>query len=264
MMAQERCFKLTIDAREKYLRALITEGGSVRIDTLDLGDVMCEYQDGSAWILERKTIHDNRRTNSHCTTCSSLSLSLSLSIYLSLSFSPGILPVRCEQDLTVSIKDGRWAEQKARLLCSGLTVFYILEGDFRNTDVLPYAAVVGAYANASLLEGVKVFRTLNIEETKFLIFTLAKKCQATSNTPTRALVSKRKKADSLENIWIRQLASVPTISESIAVAILQHFGTMSQLREALQDPRNFPPVPLSRGACLGKARIEKLRVVLLQ
>ena len=194
----------------------------------------------------------------------SLSLSLPLSIYLSLSFSPGIFPVRCEQDLTVSIKDGRWAEQKARLLCSGLTVFYILEGDFRNADVLPYAAVVGAYANASLLEGVKVFRTLNIEETKFLIFTLAKKCQATSNTPTRALVSKRKKADSLENIWIRQLASVPTISESIAVAILQHFGTMSQLREALQDPRNFPPVPLSRGACLGKARIEKLRVVLLQ
>ena len=129
---------------------------------------------------------------------------------------------------------------------------------------MPYGALVGAYLNASLLEGVEVFRTLNIQETKFLLVTLAKKCQATSNTPARGLVSKRKKADSLENIWVRQLASVPAISESIAVAILQHFGTMSQLREALQDPRHFPSVPLSRGACLGKARIEKLREVLLQ
>ena len=170
-----------------------------------------------------------------------------------------------KQDLAVSIKDGRWSEQKARLLSSGLKIFYVLEGDFRNVAALPYGALVGAYLNASLLEGVEVFRTLNIQETKFLLVTLAKKCQTTSNTPARGLVSKRKKADSLENIWIRQLASVPTISESIAVAILQHFGTMSQLREALQDPRqNFPSVPLSRGTCLGKARIEKLRVVLLQ
>ena len=170
-----------------------------------------------------------------------------------------------KQDLAVSIKDGRWSEQKARLLSSGLKIFYVLEGDFRNVAALPYSALVGAYLNASLLEGVEVFRTLNIQETKFLICTLAKKCQTNSNTPARGLVSKRKKENSLENIWIRQLACVPTISESIAVAILQHFGTMSQLREALQDPRqNFPSVPLSRGTCLGKARIEKLREVLLQ
>ena len=151
-MAQECCYKLTIDAREKYLKALITEGGSVRIDTLDLGDVMCEYQDGSAWILERKTIHDSRRT------IIQIAPPVHLCLSFSLSFS-GIFPMRCEQDLAVSIKDGRWAEQKARLLCSGMTVFYILEGDFRNADALPYGALVGAYVNASLLEGVRVFRT---------------------------------------------------------------------------------------------------------
>ena len=172
--------------------------------------------------------------------------------------------MRRKQDLAVSIKDGRWAEQKARLLCSGLTVFYILEGDFRNADVLPYGALVGAYANASLLEGVTVFRTLNIEETKFLIFTLAKKCQSSSKTPSRGLVSKRKKETSLENIWVRQLACIPTISENIASAILSHFGTVANIREALQRPRDFPQVPLSRGMCLGRARVDKLREVLLQ
>ena len=98
-----------------------------------------------------------------------------------------------KQDLAVSIKDGRWSEQKARLLSSGLKIFYVLEGDFRNVAALPYGALVGAYLNASLLEGVEVFRTLNIQETKFLLVTLAKKCQATSSTPARGLVSSERR-----------------------------------------------------------------------
>ena len=65
-----------------------------------------------------------------------------------------------KQDLAVSIKDGRWSEQKARLLSSGLKIFYVLEGDFRNVAALPYGALVGAYLNASLLEGVEAFRTV--------------------------------------------------------------------------------------------------------
>ena len=136
-------------------------------------------------------------------------------------------------------------------MCSGMTIFYVLEGDFRNADVLPYGALLGAYTNASLLEGVKVFRTSSIEETKFLIFTLARKCQATSKTPSQGLVSKRKKESSLENIWVRQLACIPTISESIATAILRHFGTLANIREALQQPLHFPkiPQPEATGMC---------------
>ena len=85
-----------------------------------------------------------------------------------------------------SIKDGRWEEQKDRLLNSEYKVFYILEGDFRNVQgCLPYGALFGAYVNASLLEGVAVFRTLNIDETKYLIVSLAKKCQTIPKIPSR-------------------------------------------------------------------------------
>jgi ERCC4-type nuclease len=129
---------------------------------------------------------------------------------------------------------------------------------------LPYGALFGAYANASLLEGVAVLRTVNIEETKYLIVSLAKKCQTMSKHPSRGLASKRKKDGDVETIWIRQLTCVPTISESIAVALLKHFGTLSGLREALRGPASFPVVPLSRSASLGKARIAKLAEVLLQ
>ena len=168
------------------------------------------------------------------------------------------------QDLAVSIKDGRWEEQKDRLLKSEYKVFYILEGDFRDVKgCLPYGALFGAYTNASLLDGVVVFRTLNIEETKYLIVSLANKCQTISKTPLRGLVSKRKKDGDTENIWVRQLTCVPTISESIAVVLLKHFGSMSSLREALQEQHSFPKVPLSRSVSLGKARIAKLAEVLL-
>ena len=54
-MAQE--YTLFIDARERNLADLFGHG-AVSISTLDLGDVRCEYADGSSWILERKTAAD--------------------------------------------------------------------------------------------------------------------------------------------------------------------------------------------------------------
>ena len=51
-MAQE--YTLFIDARERNLADLFCHG-AVSVVTLDLGDVRCEYGDGSLWILERKT-----------------------------------------------------------------------------------------------------------------------------------------------------------------------------------------------------------------
>ena len=50
-------FTLFIDARELNLADLIGHG-AVNVVTLDLGDVRCEYADGTSWILERKTAAD--------------------------------------------------------------------------------------------------------------------------------------------------------------------------------------------------------------
>ena len=54
-MAQE--YTLFIDARERHLADLFGHG-AVSVVTLDLGDVRCDYADGSSWILERKTAAD--------------------------------------------------------------------------------------------------------------------------------------------------------------------------------------------------------------
>ena len=74
--------------------------GGVQAETLELGDVLCKYPHGSCWVAERKTT----------------------------------------QDLAHSIKDGRWDEQKSRLASCGLHVFYILEGDFKGVEGLPYGS----------------------------------------------------------------------------------------------------------------------------
>ena len=72
--------RLVVDSRERQLIKLL--GGSVDVRTLDVGDVLCQHEDGSGWVAERKTTND----------------------------------------LAASLRDGRWAEQRDRLYKSGLTV----------------------------------------------------------------------------------------------------------------------------------------------
>jgi len=217
-------FELIVDKRERHLLALFGDGG-VPAQTLELGDVLCKYQDGSCWIVERKST----------------------------------------QDFARSILDGRWDEQRARLASSGLHIFYILEGDFKGVEGLPYGALVGAYTNLLLHPSITtVLRTASIHETKFVLTQLAQKCQGVAKPmPLGVLSSKRKKEDDVRNIWIRQFACIPTISEHIAATLIDHFESMAALREALSNPETFPIVQLSRNACLGKKRIAKLATILL-
>ena len=55
IMAQGE-YRLVVDARERELMSLFA--GAVQIRTLDVGDVLCEYGDGTSWVVERKTAAD--------------------------------------------------------------------------------------------------------------------------------------------------------------------------------------------------------------
>ena len=45
---------LIIDARERKLIKQFA-ADQVVVETLDVGDILCKYEDGSGWIAERKT-----------------------------------------------------------------------------------------------------------------------------------------------------------------------------------------------------------------
>jgi len=82
---------LSLDHRESGLiRAL--GNFQHKVKTLAVGDLMCEYENGSMWIGERK----------------------------------------CANDLAKSITTGHWREQVGRLHASGCRIFYLIEGDLRN------------------------------------------------------------------------------------------------------------------------------------
>ena len=45
---------LIVDARERKLIKLFA-ADQIVVETLDVGDILCKYEDGSGWIAERKT-----------------------------------------------------------------------------------------------------------------------------------------------------------------------------------------------------------------
>ena len=56
IIAQSDENRLAVDARERELVSLFA--GAVEIRTLDVGDVLCKYADGTSWVAERKTAAD--------------------------------------------------------------------------------------------------------------------------------------------------------------------------------------------------------------
>ena len=163
-------------------------------------------------------------------------------------------------DLANGIKTGRWREQQSRLFAAGSPVF-IIEGDLRNTS-LPYKSMLGAVVNCELRDTARVFRTWDVNETAHLLTHLVQKMPVVPGTPTCFGTSKRKRDSDPTVVWMRQLMCIPTISEKIARKLLNEFGSLSQLQDALRSDE-FPSIRLDERACLGKARRDKLAEYLL-
>ena len=197
-------------------RALIKLLPEAKVDTLALGDIVCHSAENViAFICERKTVEDVAR----------------------------------------SLIDGRWNEQKARLLDSGAKVLIVVEGDFR-CAWLPCDRLIAACAAATVRDGCPVVRTLSISETALTLKHLAAKaCALTAPSPTLG-VAKRKRDE--ENIFVRMLMCIPSFSESVARAVAEQFHSVGCLRAALQDLKSFPRIRISSTALLGKARIKRL------
>ena len=212
---------LSVDARERLLIEVLQRYGVTHtVKTLPVGDIICEYDDGTTWVAERKRA----------------------------------------DDLANGIKTGRWREQQSRMFAAGSPIF-IIEGDLRNTS-LPYKSMLGAVVNCELLNTAHVFRTWDINETAHLLAQLVQKMPAVPGAPTGFGTSKRKRDSNTHVCWMRQLMCVPSISERVARKLLEEFGSLSQLQDALRSDE-FPSMRLGERACIGQARRDKLAEYLL-
>jgi len=164
-------------------------------------------------------------------------------------------------DMISSMRDGRYREQKARLLdnVSSCDIAYVIEGDSlceclcRNDK-----AVSSAYFNMVFRDDIHIFFTRSVHETSLFLLSLSAKMlgkpgnyvskhKAMSGTEemsmapaakdyTACLKLKSKKNHNItpDNCFILQLAQVPSISNVIAKNIVKFYPTIGLLLDAMR------------------------------
>ena len=216
---------LVIDYREHKVREVYDgeEGIDFVVESLPVGDFKATYESDleKTWLCERKTVHD----------------------------------------LGASIKSGRWTDQISRLVASGHRIVIIIEGNIREGS-LPQKSLMGALVNASMRKCFTVYRTWDYYETAFLLKTLVDKMASWGSIgpplSSGLEISKRKRDGDERNCQIRMLCCIPSVSETVATALLDHFGDLSSIQRALSSNDKFPRISLGK-TTVGKARVSILR-----
>jgi len=158
-------------------------------------------------------------------------------------------------DLVGSMHDGRYREQKARMLANiaPQNVSYIVEGDSICQSVHRGSkSVSSAYFNMIFRDGVHLFFTRDVPETAFLLLALCAKMEdkpanyspiessstvsAANRDYTSCLKLKSKKNHNItpDNCFILQLAQVPSVSHVIAKNIVTIYPTIGHLVDGMR------------------------------
>jgi len=201
--------ELVVDNREHHLIEKLKGLCEVKVETLDIGDILFREGDETILIVERKTI----------------------------------------ADLKASICDGRAREQKARLLHCGIPIhriMYLIEGNMdmplnKRVSGIPVSTLLGSLINTQLRDGLKVYKTGSLQETAVYIQKLLDKLvhdrdkyfkQAECMTAGKysATLKKKKKSNMTPEVWIiNQLSLIPGITEKVAAQIVTKYPTATSL-----------------------------------
>jgi ERCC4-type nuclease len=198
-------WECVLDCRERSLQALWEEDRVPlsSVAALDLGDVaFLDASGATRLILERKT----------------------------------------NADLAASIQDGRWAEQKTRILSNrnGAHVVYVIEGpSCADHDPRWITCVL----SAQLFDGFAVISSPNLKGTFEVVAKLWAKMTDPDGEwgvpPAPVPISclpvgrAKKKSDNYTplEIWTSQLACIPRVSLEMAAKIVEVYPTLSDLQE---------------------------------
>jgi crossover junction endonuclease MUS81 len=216
--------EIIIDNRENSLIKLLEENKIVFIKkNLEIGDIQFIENDKIIYILERKTIND----------------------------------------LGASIKDGRYKEQKMRLLSNhNNNIYYIIEGNIDKCNTLNRKALLGSIINMSFRDNIKIISSNNIKDTYDIIIQIQKKyndgkfkkIETTQDNYISSIKTNKKENMNKELCNIIQLATIPGVSQNISKIIMEKYGSMSNLIEEYKKTDNLLLADIS----LGKRKIGKV------
>ena len=172
-----------------------------------------------------------------------------------------ILERKTMKDLAASIKDGRYKEQKARMLANkqpNMVLIYIIEGYMERQDMkdekvngIAITTLISSMLNSMIRDNIYVYKTFTHQETCKTLQVLYNKLlnHPESFIPEKILllpkqpvqakiedfnyseVIKLKKKDNLtpEVCFITQLSQIPRISNNTAKQIVTKYKTIVQL-----------------------------------
>jgi ERCC4-type nuclease len=228
---------LKIDHRETKIKALLPsnieeEKGAPVFENLTFGDFQILDKEGNVvFLFERKTL----------------------------------------DDLSSSIKDGRYKNQKAR--CSQVyhvsQMYYIIEGNFRfksKTSSASDKMLIGAVLNTALRDKIAVFQTRNVEETWELIQCVWQRYMADPekyNVKLTTGLDAEKKQTNEEvtviesvstsgprTVYKCMLCQIPSVSDKTAVAIMDVYPSWNEFMSTMM------PLAMEER----KALLEKIKV----
>jgi crossover junction endonuclease MUS81 len=196
-----------IDNRETKAKQYFEDKPNVSVQNLDLGDFVFKYNGDIVCLIERKTI----------------------------------------SDMIASIKDGRYKEQKIRLKNCGIgdhKIIYLVEGAKLSLWDLSDKIVIGGIIGTLIRDNIKVFRTVSLQETMHFLERIysrllenPKKILPDDNIDDKVVhvnyantLKVRKKENLTPQVCnILQLSQIPSISQNMASAVLDKYGSIFKL-----------------------------------
>ena len=183
---------LRIDSREEKLIEYFKKYEWCKIETLDLGDLIFFKNNEPLLIIERKTIND----------------------------------------LNASIIDGRYREQKARLIKSNCNITYLIEGNIMYHK--SKSTLIGGICNLIYRDNIKIIKTISITETIEYIEKIFKKyCnndfEKKINNNIKNYRIKKGDCYNVVDCFKLQLNLIPRVSINMAKMLSDKYKNMSNL-----------------------------------
>lgn len=201
--------ELIVDTREQELISKLSPIVDIKVEQLEVGDIVFRQDGEVLLVIERKTVND----------------------------------------LKASICDGRGREQKIRLLGTTPRhrIMYLIEGSLNKKlddkiSGLPVDTLVGSLVNTQLRDGIHVYKTFTIDESVNFLYKLLDKLQkdgdkyfrddgkGISNSEYSSSLKRSKKANMTPTVWfISQLCLIPQVTEKVAEEIVSLYPTVKDL-----------------------------------
>lgn len=219
--------QLILDHREGKLKELFQNNLEIKLDykNLEYGDFCIFYNQNPFIIIERKTL----------------------------------------EDLSSSIKDGRYKEQKQKMLSfvDRRNIYYIIEGDMKsynesmnlNINGINKKNLIGSIINTMIRDDIKIFFTKDIADTYQLLLNIISRISKDPDkyfaSATEEQIPVKKQSNST---YKNMLCQIPGISNKAADAIIAIYPTFGILYITLEKLEDVEKLKLLKEIMLGSNR----------